>query len=341
MIIYKINDNLNFLKTFSFSRVWNALKVIFSFYLSRLVRTPIHWGYPMSISVEPTNKCNLGCTECPTGLQILTRHIGKLNMDLFAKIIDETHKHTAYLTLYFQGEPYMNQNFHDFVKYATEKKMYVTTSTNAHYLSEANCRKTIESGLSRLIISIDGTTQDVYEHYRRGGNLQMVIDGTKRLMDMKKQMKSKTPHVVLQFIVFKKNEHQVEDVKKLAKELGVDHLGLKTAQVYDYEKADQIIPENVRYARYKKNNEGKYQIKSKYYNHCWRSWQSCVVTWDGNMVPCCFDKDAEYIVGNVNEHHFLKVWKSKALNEFRHKLLNQRKNINICQNCTEGTKIWI
>jgi len=341
MIIYKLQDSVNFLKIITLHRIWNASKVVLSFYLSKLFRKVYAWGYPLSLSIEPTNVCNLGCTECPTGLQILTRNVGKLNNELFQKIINDTYKHTAYLTLYFQGEPYMNSYFFDFVGYARSKKFYVTTSTNGHYLTELNCRKTIHSGLSRLIISIDGTTQEVYEKYRRGGNLSVVIEGVKRLMKIKKELKAKNPQVIIQFIVFRQNEHQINDIRQLAKEMGVDKLAIKTAQIYDFEKDKGLIPENEKFSRYKKNNKGDYMIKNKFYNHCWRSWQSCVITWDGNMIPCCFDKNAEYKVGNVKDELLINVWKSDALKSFKQKLLNNRKQFSMCVNCTEGTKIWI
>ena len=87
-----------------------------------------------------------------------------------------------YLVFYFQGEPYLNPQFLDMVKYASGKKIYTATSTNAHYLNEANAKKTIESGLDRLIISIDGTTQDVYQQYRVGGNLEKVLEGARNVV---------------------------------------------------------------------------------------------------------------------------------------------------------------
>ena len=82
-----------------------------------------------------------------------------------------------YLIFYFQGEPYLNPDFLDMVKYASGKKIYTATSTNAHYLNDANARRTIESGLDRLIISIDGTTQETYQQYRVGGHLNKVLEG--------------------------------------------------------------------------------------------------------------------------------------------------------------------
>jgi len=334
-------DYISLLRTLTFKRFFNGVKVAVSFYLSRLLRKTIHWGMPMSLSVEPTNICNLKCPECPTGMKILTRRSGTLHPELFRKIIDQVYPTTPYLTLYFQGEPYLNPDFFNFVNYARKKKMYFTTSTNGHFLNEANCEKTVSSGLSKLIISVDGTTQDVYQQYRVGGDLQTVIRGIKCLMETKKKMNSLYPFVVLQFIVFRQNEHQIDEIRRIARETGVDFLALKTAQVYDYESGKNIIPENIKYSRYRKTKDGTYIIQNKYYNHCWRSWQSCVMTWDGHIVPCCFDKDARYKAGSVLEKPFREIWHNESLNSFRQNILKARKNIDICTNCTEGTKIWI
>src|SRR5450432_1852526 len=139
-----------------------------------------------------------------------------------------------YLIFYFQGEPYLNRDFLEMVKYASSKRLYTATSTNAHYLTDTVARKTVESGLDRLIISIDGTTQEVYQQYRVGGNINKVIEGARNIVKWKKELKSKTPFVFFQFLVVKPNEHQIEDIKKLAAEVGVNEVRFKTAQVYDY-----------------------------------------------------------------------------------------------------------
>src|SRR5690606_27471880 len=102
--------------------------------------------------------------------------------------------------------------------------------TNAHFLSDEIAKRTVESGFDRLIISIDGTTQETYSAYRKGGNWEKVIGGTKRVLYWKKALESKTPHVVFQFLVVRPNEHEIESVQNLAKELGVEEVGLKTAQ---------------------------------------------------------------------------------------------------------------
>jgi radical SAM protein with 4Fe4S-binding SPASM domain len=311
-----------------------------SYFASKLIQKPIHWGMPTSISLEPTTSCNLRCPECPSGLRNFTRPTGMLTNEVYRKVIDELAPRLSYLIYYFQGEPYLNPKFLDQVAYASSKKVYTATSTNAHYLKDEMAKKTVESGLDRLIISIDGTTQETYEQYRVGGQLEKVIEGTKNIVKWKKKLGSSTPHVIFQYLVVKPNEHQLEEVQTLAKDLGVDEVAFKTAQIYDYEDGSELIPTQEKYSRYKKGVDGKWQIKNRLVNHCWKMWHSCVITWDGKVVPCCFDKDAHYQLGEMEKDSFESIWKGKAYEEFRASLIRSRSEIEMCKNCSEGTKVW-
>lgn len=334
------NDSVNLLSKLTLRRFWNGLKVLGSFYISKWFKKPVQWGYPVSLSFEPTTSCNLRCPECPSGLRAFTRPTGMLQKNFFKETIDQLHKDLFYLVFYFQGEPYLNPDFLEMVQYASSKKIYTATSTNAHYLTDENARRTIESGLDRLIISIDGTTQEVYEQYRVGGQLNKVLEGTKNIVQWKKRLNSKTPFLIFQFLVVKPNEHQIEEVKKLAQETGVDDVWFKTAQVYDYQHdPNQLIPTNERYSRYRKTDKG-YLFKGKLTNHCWRLWHDPVITWDGLVAPCCFDKDAQHRMGDLKQQTFKEIWKNKAYKNFRSAILRGRKNIDICSNCSEGTTVW-
>jgi len=263
-----------------------------------------------------------------------------LGSDVFEKTINELHPYITYLILYFQGEPYLNPRFFEYVKFASQKRIYTATSTNGHYLTAETAEKTINSGLDRLIISIDGTTQETYEKYRIGGNLEKVLLGTREIIAAKKRLKSKTPHLIFQMVVFSTNEHQVTDLYNLAKEYGVNEVAIKTAQLYDYEKGNPLLPINEKWSRYKKGSDGRYKIKNAMLNQCWRMWNSSVITWDGEVVPCCFDKDASHRMGNVSNNNFESIWKSLEYKRFRAAILGSRSQIDICQNCTEGTKVW-
>ena len=341
MPYFNWNDTVNLISKLNFAKVWNAYKVWGSYQLSKLTGKPIQWGLPISISFEPTTSCNLRCPECPSGLREFTRPTGMLQKDFFRQTIDDIHKELLYLIFYFQGEPYLNPDFLDMVKYAHDKGIYTATSTNAHYLTDEKARKTVESGLDRLIISIDGTTQDVYEQYRVGGKLEKVLEGARNIVKWKKALNSKTPFVFFQFLVVKPNEHQIEAVKQLGKEIGVDQVRLKTAQVYDYENdPNQLIPSIEKYSRYKKDRKGKTKVKSGLQNHCWKLWHANVITWDGIVVPCCFDKDAMHHLGNLQMQSFKDVWHNANYQQFRKELMTSRKNIDICANCSEGLSVW-
>ena len=333
-------DKLNFLSKLTYKRCKNALSLTFGFIYSRFFNTSYNNSLPVAIAFEPTTSCNLRCPECPSGLRSFTRPTGMLDTMIFKNTITELKDALIYLTFYFQGEPYLHKDFLAMVSFASKLKIYTATSTNAHYLNYENAIATVQSGLDRLIISIDGTSQETYEQYRIGGNLDKVLEGTRNIIKAKKELQSSTPHVIFQFLVVKPNEHQLLEVKKLANEIGVDELRLKTAQIYDFENGSDLIPTNEKYSRYQKLANGKFGLKNKLINHCWKMWHSCVITWDGVVVPCCFDKDAKYRMGDVSKHTFKEIWNNKTYLEFRKKLISTRKKIEMCKNCTEGTQIW-
>lgn len=282
----------------------------------------------------------MGCPECPSGLKQFTRPTGKLNLDLHETMLDQVKKSVFYINYYFQGEPFLHPQFLELIRSAKRRKIYTATSTNAHFIDKKKAREIVASGLDRLIISIDGLTQKTYENYRVNGKLDKVIEGTKHLIAAKKEADSKTPHLIFQFLAVKPNEHEIPEVFKLGKEVGVDEVRIKTAQLYDYKHGNPLMPENETYARYKKNLDGTYSLKYKTGNHCWRMWSSSVLTWDGKVVPCCFDKDAQHVLGSLENASFKEIWNSAAYRSFRNTVLTSRNEINICQNCSEGAKVW-
>jgi radical SAM protein with 4Fe4S-binding SPASM domain len=333
-------DTANFIKTLSPSKLANMGRVYSSYLLAKKTHKPVQWGMPFNISIEPTTACNLRCPECPSGLRSFTRDTGMMKNGLYGNILDQLQDTLVYLYFYFQGEPYLNPAFLDMAAQASSRGIYTVTSTNGHFLDDERARQTVESGLSRVIISIDGTTQDTYQSYRKEGELDKVLQGAANLVKWKKQLKSTTPHIIFQFLVVKPNEHQIPEVYRLAKEIGVDEVKLKTAQIYDFEHGNPLIPEQDQYSRYAKQPNGTFQIKNKLENHCWKLWHSSVITWDGLVVPCCFDKDAKHKLGDLKTQSFNEVWRGDKYQDFRSRVLLSRNEIDICKNCTEGLKVW-
>lgn len=337
----KLADALNFMGRLTSGRMINALKIAGSYYHSRATRKAVISGMPVSLSIEPTTHCNLRCPQCPSGLRSFSRPTGMIDPALFQNIVDQLKETLCYLTFYFQGEPYLHPDFLRMVSYAEASGIYTATSTNAHYLDPVTAEETIKSGLSRLIISMDGLDQSSYSKYRIGGRLEKVKEGIRNLAAAKRKWKSSRPYIILQLLAMKHNVDQIPAFRDFAKQTGVNEARVKTAQVYDFEGGASLVPDERRYSRYRKDREGTLYLDNKLYDHCWRMWRSCVITWDGRIAPCCFDKDASYELGNAGEMPFPEIWQGKAYRDFRTKLFRSRKSIDICRNCTEGTKVWI
>ncbi len=333
-------DSKNFFSKLTSRKLSNATKIYSSYRYSSFSKKTQIKGLPISLSVEPTTSCNLRCPECPSGLRSFTRPTGMMPMDIYEKTILELSPTLMYLILYFQGEPYLHPNFFKMISHASSNNIYSATSTNGHYLDSENAKSTVLSGLDRLIISVDGTDQASYENYRIGGNLEKVLEGARQVVSWKKQLKSLTPHIIFQFLVVKQNEHQLSEVQKIASDIGIDQVTFKTAQIYDYENGSDLIPTQDRYARYRQRRNGKWELKNEMEDRCWKMWHSSVITWDGKIVPCCFDKDAKHQLGSMADTSFENVWNGHAYNNFRKSLFQSRKSIDICQNCTEGAKVF-
>jgi radical SAM protein with 4Fe4S-binding SPASM domain len=316
-------------------RIYNMLLVEVSFLLSRILRKHLLAGMPWAASIEPTTSCNLRCPECPTGMQVLSRSKGNMNLESFNEILDKLAPNLVYLTLYFQGEPLLNTHFAAMVQLARKRRIFVATSTNGHFLDDKNVKAVIESGLSHLIISLDGTDQQTYEKYRVKGDFQTVTEGVQRLVAARKAAKSVSPFIELQFIVMRHNEHQMLQMRVLAQNLGVDKLAFKTAQVYNFDMESTIIPTLKEKSRYNQLPDGTWTIANKPRNRCHRIWSSLVVTWDGKVVPCCYDKDADYEMGNLLDESLSVIWKNKFSETFRKKVLSYRSQTEICRNCGE------
>lgn len=335
-----LHDNWNIIRKVTFYRLWNLFLLGYSYVLAKYFKKTNAVGKPFSASIEPTTACNLACPECPSGLKSFTRATGRLSPESNRQILDQLGKQLFYINYYFQGEPFLNPDFLTLIEDAKKHKIYTATSTNGHFITAKTAEKIVESGLDRLIISIDGVTQKTYEQYRRQGKLEKVLKAAQFMVDAKRKLKSRTPHLIFQFLVVAPNEHEVDEVFRLGKEIGVDEVRLKTAQLYDYKYGNPLMPKNEKYSRYRKTSDGTYRLKYDLGNHCWRMWSSTVITWDAKVLPCCFDKDAKHKLGDLHTDDFDKIWKMPRYQNFRQLVFTDRESIDICRNCSEGSKVW-
>lgn len=290
-------------------------------------------GLPVSLSAELTNNCNLHCPQCSSGSGIMERKRGFMDANLFIKVMKELGPYLYNLNLYFQGEPMLHPLFFTFLYNCRD--IHTVVSTNGHYLSEENADLIVRSGLDRLIISIDGLDQKTYSSYRIGGDLNKVMEGLKNVSRAKEKLKS-SMEIEIQFLVNSYNEEQIPAVKKLAGSVKAK-LRLKSMQIINSPEIVSWMPSRKRFRRYEMDN-GQYMIKNSFKNRCARLWFNPVITWDGKVVPCCFDKDAEYVMGDLNNDSFSDIWDGPEYRIFRKNILTGRHMIEMCRNCTSGLR---
>ncbi len=288
-------------------------------------------GMPLSVSMELTNFCNLKCPECSSGSGRMTRPGGFMDIALFRKAVDELKPFLYNINLYFQGEPMMHPLFFSFPEYC--RGIHSTVSTNGHYLSPENSERIVNSGLSHLIVSLDGTDQECYSKYRVNGDYEKVISGLESVSKAKALYKS-SMKLEIQFLVNSFNEHQIPEVKSIAGNLNAS-LRLKSMQIINREKTGVWLPRERKFRRYK-NVDGNFVIKNNFPDSCARLWFNPVITWDGKVIPCCFDKDAEHIMGDITQDSFREIWNGPRYRVFRRAILRDRSMIEICRNCTSG-----
>ncbi|NSW44533.1 MAG: SPASM domain-containing protein [Bacteroidales bacterium] len=285
---------------------------------------------PFAISIEPTNRCQLACIECPTHNHSIEIKKGDISLELFEKIIKEIHHQTFYLNLYFQGEPLLHNQITQMISIAKKYRIYTVLSTNAQNLDEPLAQRIVKSGLSKIIISMDGMTANTYNKYRIGGNIDKVKTAVETLIRVKKELELNNPKIIVQFLVHRFNEHEIKTFKQWARPLNII-AELKTMQIYnDF----SFVPTKARYSRYELK-ENRWQLKKIKKNRCFRIWSQCVIRYDGSLLPCCYDKEGIFYMGNIKEKSLKELWHSKAFNDFRLKILKSKHTIKMCNNCPE------
>lgn len=316
---------------YNLNKYVNAFVSGYSYLASSAFHRPFSAGMPPALGVELTNFCNLRCPECPSGSGLMKRDKGYMEIVLFEKILSELKPFLYNMNLYFQGEPMLHPQFFEFLNLGGDIR--TTVSTNGHFLSEENCSRLADSQLSKIIVSVDGLTQETYSSYRISGNLERVLDGVRNLSAAKKKYRSHLK-IQIQFLVNSLNEHQMKDAKNLADKLDVD-LAFKSMQVMNADRIQDWMPSNRKYRRYIKDNYC-YKINSTLPRRCARLWFNPVITWDGRVLPCCFDKDGKHIMGDLKNESLRTIWKGEKFRKFRNDVLAGREKIDICRNCTSG-----
>lgn len=291
-------------------------------------------GMPTTAMVEPTNACNLRCPTCPTGAGKIAPKPA-MRIARFRRVLDELGPRLRNLALWNYGEPLLNPELPAMIAAAKASGVgVVKVSTNAHFLDEKRADALLASGLDVLIVSIDGASQATYETFRRGGDFEQAAGMIERLCTEKRRRGLLKPRVELQFIVMRHNEHELDEMRRLASVWGVDRLRVKTVGADDEENRG-LVPTSRLLSRY--DAEGRHSVEHPF---CTMAWDHTVINVDGSVTPCCYlrpDMGEEFVMGNAFETPFVEIWRGAKYRAFRAAMLAGRRSMPVCGKCRGGT----
>ena len=292
------------------SHIHNRYKLMKGYLLGRSELN----GYPLTLIIENTGRCNLKCPMCP-------REFGEypaedFDFDLFKRIIDEIRSETELVFPWGLGEPLLNPDLFRMIRYCRDAGIYTVVSTNATLLNKERSRQLLESGLDNLIIAFDGTTPEVYEKYRKNAKFHRVRQNILRFLEMKREVGSDI-FVVMQMVRLPGNQHQVRDYQRMWSIDGVDEIRIKEDEV--------VIPEVALEERVHHNRRR---------NPCYQLWQGPAhINYGGDFRPCCHMYNRAPI-GNVKEKSVYDLWNSDSMVKLRQAHLDgDLTDYPECQNC--------
>ena len=284
---------------------------------------------PSALWIEPVNYCNLHCDGCwVPGKQKYTKH-KPMDIELFKKNIDSVKDTLILLVLQMSGEPFLHECIFEMIRYASDNNIAVRTSTNGSFKTKKDWgEKVVDSKLDTLYISISGISNEIYEQYHQGGNIENVINNIKKINEVKRTRNSKVPYLYFRVLLTDKNYQDLQKIRKLASHLniGVHTRAINTS--YEY----QGIPHG-------QSNSTDVEIKAtsepkNLHNHCYGLWIAPAITSSNKMLPCCYDWLYPQVIGSANEIVTIKdLWHSESFIQFRKNILRNRQSYNSCRYC--------
>ncbi|MFC2157498.1 radical SAM/SPASM domain-containing protein [Acidobacteriota bacterium] len=293
--------------------------------LANYKRGSVHFRHqPTHIWVEPTNHCNLNCIMCPTGANKVHIEKGFMELDLFKRIVDEVFPHTSSMTLAMGGESFLHPGLFDMIEYAESHQIKVSVNTNATLLDDAKIKSLLKSGLSYISFAFDGFSKAAYEQVRRGSDFEKTLGNIINFLEMKKKSRLKKPHTVLSMLDMNISEPDENEKRSFLNQFNrlIDDIHIREVSSWGNVLKDS---EDLKFHKY----AGKIVP-------CGRLWNTLAVAWNGDVVPCSYNLNHEYTVGNVNKTSLSEIWNSSKLSDLRKAMLNGSylQLSPLCDNCT-------
>ena len=330
---------------------WRAplrtMAVVFSCFRS----APMAYGYPLRLAIENGVGCNYNCKMC--GLRHMERARGFITFKKFKHIYDQIRP--PYLNLTGYTDSFLNKDIFKMIKYAKENGSLIKMDTNAMIMTSKISKKLIKSGVDEISISIHGSTQKIYGDICINGDLETVKNNVSELVRLRNISESKLK-IDVAIVVQRDNVNDLVKTIEMVDDLGVDEINPTPVVEYDIEEfedyllisyinelenelhkletsvtviADLNLEPLYKYIEDCNKEELKYTSSSW---ACYTPWHNCYITWEGDVIPCCYFYDKQVCFGNVFKERFQDIWNNDKYQSFR-KVKAISRDLKICQTC--------
>jgi MoaA/NifB/PqqE/SkfB family radical SAM enzyme len=266
----------------------------------------------------------------------MKRPKGFMSFDMFQAILNELGDVIVSVILFAYGEPFLNKELPRMIEACTNRNILTLTSTNGNCLQTLEeTLRVVDAGLSALIIALDGSTQEIYQTYRKSGDLEKVKRCISLIEEAKALRGSKLPYTNLRSVVTCDNEEDLPNIEKLAHDLGVNMFSYKSLGCLTHEKQfKDYEPEEESLRRF------AYQGSSRHHGHsvqCPFPFRQPTIYWDGTVVGCgCaggYAADLEIPFGKIGEQSFQEIWNSLPALQLRRSIRVGRDRPPFCRLC--------
>ncbi len=278
---------------------------------------------PSFIWIEPTNNCNLKCIMCPTGTGMVDVKKGFMDYALYKRIIDETNVYTSAVTLAISGESLLHPEFFQMIRYASSKGVKILLNTNATLLTRDKARLLLDSGISEISFAFDGLKKGTYEKARVGADFEKTLDNILYFLSLKKEKSRKLPYSILSILELELDGYSEEEKTAFLKRFDglIDEIRSREVSTWG--------------STFKDTDAFSYRDNSNVYGPCSRLWSTACITWDGDVVPCVYNANHEYVIGNIKDNNLIDIWNSEKMSRLRESMINgDYLDISpLCENC--------
>jgi MoaA/NifB/PqqE/SkfB family radical SAM enzyme len=287
---------------------------------------------PPIIQVEPTNVCNLKCPLCPTGSGSLKRPKGYMSKETFQRILDELGDILMAVYFFCFGEPFLNKELPWMIDRCHALNILTLTSTNGHFIqTQDEALRVVDTGLKSMIVALDGSTQEIYEAYRKSGDIERVKRCVTLIEEAKIKRQSPFPYTTVRAVVVRENQGDLHNIESLARDLGVNMFSYKSVGCLPHsEQFKDFEPSEGKFRRF--DYDGTERRKRSHIQ-CPFPFRQPIIFWDGTVVGCEYDHDLERAFGKIGEQDFADLWNSPDALKLRRSIRSGQDGSRFCHYC--------